>query len=173
MLGGVDGDAEGFGDDLEGLVFHVAEDEGGALHGGEGEHGVFAAAEGFVVEELGFGVGERRDGEVVGGGAGFEGDGVPADVAGAAFDEIEGAVHGDAVDPGAEGRLFAESGEFFVGEEKGFLRGFFGVDGVAGDAVGHAKDGGEVTVHQDAKRVSIAGEGSPYRLLLQVAHSTG
>ena len=36
LLGGVAGDAEGVGDDLDGLVFHVAEDEGGAFHGGEG-----------------------------------------------------------------------------------------------------------------------------------------
>jgi hypothetical protein len=166
-------DAEGFGDDLDGLVFHVAEDEGGALHGGEGKHGALAAAEGFGIEDLGFRGGARGDGEVFCEGAGLEGDGVPGEIAGAAFDEIEGAVHGDAVDPGAKGGLFTEAGELFIGEEEGFLGGLLGVDGVAGDAVGHAKNGGEVTIHEHAKGVSIAGEDAPDRVLLHISHSRG
>ena len=173
LLGGVGGDAEGFGDGLDGLVFHVAEDEGGALHGGEGEHGALAAAEGFGLEDGGFGGEAGGDGDVFGGGAGLDGDGVPGDVAGAAFDEVEGAVHGDAVDPGAEGGVLAEAGEFFVGEEEGFLGCLLGVDGAAGDAVGHAKNGGEMTVHEHAKGVSIAGEDAPDRVLLRIAHSRG
>ena len=113
------------------------------------------------------------DGDVFGGGAGLDGDGVPAEIAGAAFDEIEGAVHGDAIDPGAEGGLFAEAGEFFVGEEEGLLCCLLGVDGIAGDAVGHAKNGGEMTVHEHAKCVSIASEYAPDRVLLQISHSRG
>jgi len=69
--------------------------------------------------------------------------------------------------------MFAEAGELFVGEEEGFLCCLLGVDGVAGDAIGHAKNGGEVTIHEHAKGVSIAGEDTPDRVLLQISHSRG
>ena len=57
MLGGVGSDVECGGDLFGGTGFHVAEDEGGALGGGELLHG--AGLEGFdlLAEEEAFGIG--------------------------------------------------------------------------------------------------------------------
>jgi hypothetical protein len=173
LLGGVHGYTEGVGDDLKGLVFHVAEDEGGAFHGSEGEHGALTAAQGFAVEQLGFGCGASGDGDGFSRVWRVKRSGVPIGIAAAAFDEIERAVHSDAIDPCAEGGLFAEAGQFFVGEEEGFLCGLLCILRVAGDAVRHAEDSWEMTVHENAKRVSVTGEGSPNRRLLQILHSAG
>ena len=74
------------------------------------------------------------------------------------------AVRGKILD--REGRVLAEVGELVVGAKEGFLGCFLGVFGIAGDAVRHAEDGWQVTIHEDAKRVPVAGEGSPYRQLL-------
>lgn len=91
------------------MIFHVAKDEGCTFHGRERKHGAFATTHSFVVQQFAFWVEARGDSDVFSGRTGLDGDGVPREIAGAAIDEIEGAVHGDAIDPGAEGGLFAEA----------------------------------------------------------------
>src|SRR6266542_3655716 len=74
--------------------------------------------------------------------------------------------HGDAVGPGAEGALSAESGEAGCDLEKAFLRCILGVCRALQDAEGDVVEPGLVPAQQRLQRARLAGEGEPHQFLV-------
>ena len=147
--------------------------EGCALHRRQRGHGGFAQTGGFAVEQQTFracaSVGELQQRiDPVRACAGL---GQMGAFALASFYEINGCIHGDPVNPGGEACVAAEGREPDVGAQKRFLRGFFGVGGVSGDAKGDPE--GELVVLRDqlAEGVAVAGQYSSDDLMLGVRHS--
>src|SRR6266540_845085 len=79
---------------------------------------------------------------------------------------LEEMAHGDAVGPGAEGALSAETGEAGCDLEKAFLRCILGVCRALQDAERDVVEPGLVPAQQRLQRAGLAGEGEPHQLLV-------
>src|SRR5579871_6812059 len=171
LFGCVGSDVECGGDLFGGTSFHVAEDEGGALGGGETLHG--AGLEGFDLlakeESLGIG-GGVGDLHLMLGGVCVFGD----LIIGVGFSfvlHIEGTVDGDAVDPGSELGARLEAFKLLIAAEEGFLNDLFGVGLVAGDAEGYAEDSRAVAYDELAVGLFVSGENRPDDRVVVLFHS--
>ena len=93
------------------------------------------------------------------------------EVAVAAFDEIEGCIHGNSRDPGGERSVVTKAGKLVVGAQERLLRGLFRVGLIAGDAEGDTMDGAEVAIHENPVGVPVSGQYLLNRFCLGFVHS--
>ncbi len=144
-LDGADGEAGDGGDVGDLHLFEEAEEEDGALAGGEGADGLPDGGDLLLGDEVGLGgglaVGEAGGdfGDVDGGG----GEVLPeAEAAGAGV--VAGEVEGDADEPGGDGAVGAEGGAGGPGAEEGLLGEGLGGVAVAEGGEEEAEDAGLV-----------------------------